>query len=76
MIEALDQTIPIPERDPDATPLMLIARSFDINKPGVSWKDVKGGVIGGSLLQGVLHEGDDIEIRPGRQVASRAAGSR
>jgi translation initiation factor 2 subunit 3 len=29
---------------------------------------VKGGVIGGSLIRGVLHEGDDIEIRPGRQV--------
>jgi translation initiation factor 2 subunit 3 len=68
LVEALDQTIPIPERDPEATPFMLIARSFDINKPGGSWKDVKGGVIGGSLIAGVLKEGDDIEIRPGRQV--------
>lgn len=68
LVEALDQTIPIPERDPAATPLMLIARSFDINKPGGSWKDVKGGVIGGSLIKGVFKEGDDIEIRPGRQV--------
>jgi translation initiation factor 2 subunit 3 len=68
LLEALDATIPTPERDPDAPPLMLVARSFDINKPGVSWKDIRGGVIGGSLLQGVLHEGDDIEIRPGRQA--------
>lgn len=68
LVEALDQTIPIPDRDPSATPLMLIARSFDINKPGGSWKDVKGGVIGGSLITGVFKEGDDIEIRPGRQV--------
>jgi translation initiation factor 2 subunit 3 len=29
---------------------------------------VKGGVIGGSLITGVFKEGDDIEIRPGRQV--------
>lgn len=70
LIEALDTTIPTPERDPEAAPIMLVARSFDINKPGASWKDIKGGVVGGSLIQGVLHEGDDLEIRPGRQVHS------
>jgi translation initiation factor 2 subunit 3 len=65
LIQALDTTIPEPERDPSASPLMLIARSFDVNKPGSSWKDLRGGVIGGSLIRGVLHEGDDFEIRPG-----------
>ncbi|MDI9633178.1 MAG: translation initiation factor IF-2 subunit gamma [Methanolinea sp.] len=68
LVEALDQTIPVPARDPTADPLMLVARSFDINKPGSSWRDLKGGVIGGSLIRGVFHEADDIEIRPGRQV--------
>lgn len=68
LIQALDQTIPIPDRDPDAAPLMLIARSFDINKPGSSWREMKGGVIGGSLIRGVLKEGDDMEVRPGRQI--------
>ncbi len=68
LVEALDRTIPEPERDPDADPLMLIARSFDVNRPGVSWRDIRGGVIGGSLIRGVLREGDDIEIRPGRQI--------
>jgi len=68
LVEALDQTIPEPHRDPDAEPLMLIARSFDVNKPGVNWKDVRGGVVGGSLIRGILREGDDIEIRPGRQT--------
>jgi translation initiation factor 2 subunit 3 len=29
---------------------------------------MKGGVIGGSLIRGVLKEGEDIEVRPGRQV--------
>lgn len=67
LVEALDQTIPEPHRDPDAPPMMLIARSFDINKPGVNWREVKGGVIGGSLIRGVLKDGDDIVIRPGRQ---------
>jgi translation initiation factor 2 subunit 3 len=68
LIEALNVVIPEPERDPDADPVMLIARSFDINKPGSSWRDIKGGVVGGSLIRGVLKEGEDIEIRPGRQV--------
>jgi translation initiation factor 2 subunit 3 len=47
---------------------MLIARSFDVNKPGCNWKDIKGGVVGGSLIRGVLREDEDIEIRPGRQL--------
>jgi translation initiation factor 2 subunit 3 len=68
LIEALDEYIPEPEHDPEAPPHMLVARSFDINKPGISWREVMGGVIGGSLTQGVLKEGDDIEIRPGRQT--------
>jgi translation initiation factor 2 subunit 3 len=68
LIESLDQTIPEADRDPDADPMMLVARSFDINKPGCNWREVKGGVIGGSLIRGIFHEGDDIEIRPGRQT--------
>jgi translation initiation factor 2 subunit 3 len=68
LVEALDVTIPRPDRDPNASPLMLVARSFDINKPGGSWKDLKGGVVGGSLVRGALKEGDDLEIRPGLQT--------
>ncbi|KDE54521.1 translation initiation factor IF-2 subunit gamma [Methanoculleus sp. MH98A] len=68
LIQTLDTVIPEPERDPEIDPLLLVARSFDVNKPGCNWRDVKGGVIGGSLIRGVLREGDDIEIRPGRQV--------
>ncbi len=68
LVSVLAEVIPEPERDPDAVPLMLIARSFDINKPGCNWKEIKGGVIGGSLIRGVIHDGDDIEIRPGMQV--------
>lgn len=68
LIHALDTTIPEPARDPNAAPVMLVARSFDINKPGGSWKDLKGGVVGGSLIRGVLRDGDDLEIRPGLQI--------
>jgi small GTP-binding protein len=42
-----------------------ITRSFDINKPGIDWSMVKGGVIGGGLISGTLNINDEIEIRPG-----------
>jgi translation initiation factor 2 subunit 3 len=56
------------ERDVDAPPLMHVARSFDINTPGTVPKDLKGGVIGGTLIQGKLKIDDEIEIIPGRRV--------
>ena len=60
--------IEIPKRDTDSLPLFVIARSFDINKPGTFIKDLKGGVIGGALKRGKLKEGDEIEIKPGMLV--------
>jgi len=44
---------------------MIIIRSFDVNKPGEEVENLKGGVVGGSILEGVLRVGDEIEIRPG-----------
>ncbi|HJJ30324.1 MAG TPA: translation initiation factor IF-2 subunit gamma [Methanocorpusculum sp.] len=70
LLDALNTIIPDLERESDVAPLMLIARSFDVNRPGSSWRDIKGGVIGGSLIRGEFHEGDEIEIRPGRQYMS------
>ena len=68
LIQAIEEEIPTPDRDPDDDPRMHVARSFDINKPGTSAKDLAGGVLGGSLVQGELEVGDEIEIRPGREV--------
>ena len=51
--------------------LFRITRSFDINKPSTIWSDVKGGVIGGSLIKGSLNIGDQIEIRPGILTRSK-----
>ncbi|MFB6310695.1 MAG: translation initiation factor IF-2 subunit gamma [Salinirussus sp.] len=68
LIEAIENEIPTPERDPDADPEMLVARSFDINRPGTTWKELVGGVLGGSLVQGELAVGDDLELRPGREI--------
>lgn len=61
----LIKKIKTPIRDPNKPSRMHVARSFDINKPGSHPNDIKGGVIGGTLIQGTLKEGQDIEIRPG-----------
>jgi translation initiation factor 2 subunit 3 len=68
LIKAIDDCIPTPKRDLDKPPIMYIARSFDINKPGTRPESLKGGIIGGSLIQGVLNKGDEIEIAPGRRI--------
>jgi translation initiation factor 2 subunit 3 len=57
--------IEIPERNPEKDPLFLIARSFDINKPGTTIQKLNGGILGGILKQGKLKVGDEIEIKPG-----------
>jgi len=68
LIEAVQQEIPTPERDPDVDARMLVARSFDINRPGTTYEDLLGGVLGGSLVNGKLEVDDEIELRPGREV--------
>ena len=55
----------IPKRDSESKPTFLIARSFDINKPGSSIEKLHGGVLGGILKKGKLKVGDEIEIKPG-----------
>ncbi|MFC7176884.1 translation initiation factor IF-2 subunit gamma [Halosegnis marinus] len=68
LIDAIEETIPTPERDPDAPARMQVARSFDINRPGTTFDGLLGGVIGGSLTQGTLEVDDDIQLRPGRDT--------
>lgn len=68
LIQAIEERIPTPQRDTSKDPLMYSARSFDVNKPGLPPEKLKGGVIGGMLKQGVLSEGTEIEIRPGRKI--------
>lgn len=70
LIMAMENMIPTPAHKLDKDPHMLIARSFDINKPGIPIKQIKGGVIGGTLTGGQLSSGDELEIRPGIKVES------
>ncbi|MBL7055676.1 translation initiation factor IF-2 subunit gamma [Candidatus Woesearchaeota archaeon] len=66
LLKAIEEIIPTPKRTKEDTPLMFVARSFDINKPGTIPKDLTGGVLGGTMKQGTLKKGQEIEIRPGR----------
>ncbi len=68
LLEAIEKKIPTPEYALSADPLMYVARSFDINRPGAKPADLKGGVLGGSLVQGELEVGQEIEIAPGIQL--------
>ncbi|RLF23933.1 MAG: translation initiation factor IF-2 subunit gamma [Thermoprotei archaeon] len=68
LVYAIEKLIPTPQRDYSRPFRMLIARSFDVNKPGTPPEKLMGGVIGGTILQGKLAIGDEIEIRPGIRV--------
>ncbi len=65
LIGAIQENIPTPTRKQDAPPIMQVLRSFDVNHPGLSPSQLSGGVLGGTLLQGSLSTGDEIELRPG-----------
>jgi len=57
--------IPSPKRDLTSDPLFLVSRSFDVNKPGSNIEELKGGVLGGSVVKGKFKIGDKIEVKPG-----------
>ncbi len=65
LIQAIEENIPTPKRDAGTNPIMHVLRSFDVNRPGATPADLKGGVLGGALVQGEFKVGDEIEIRPG-----------
>lgn len=63
--EYIVRQLPIPTRNFTASPRLIVIRSFDVNKPGEDVSSLKGGVAGGSILEGILKIGDEIEVRPG-----------
>lgn len=71
LIQSIEENLPTPERDKKLAPQMLVARSFDVNKPGQSPTNLKGGVVGGSIIQGKFSVGDEIEIRPGNRRGNK-----
>jgi translation initiation factor 2 subunit 3 len=67
ILRAFEDIIPSPELS-EGEFQFLIARSFDINRPGKNINDLNGGVIGGSVLKGTINVGEHVEIRPGLRV--------
>ncbi|MGC9075823.1 MAG: translation initiation factor IF-2 subunit gamma [Conexivisphaera sp.] len=65
LVQAIEEHIPTPPRDRSKPPMMQVLRSFDVNKPGTELSELKGGILGGTLMQGVLRVGDEVELRPG-----------
>ena len=68
LVETIERVIPTPKYDLKKPARLYVARSFDINNPGSSPETLKGGVLGGSLMQGKLEVGNEIEIAPGRKT--------
>lgn len=60
--------VEMPKRDEEGKPFFIVARSFDINRPGSVPEKLHGAVLGGTLKKGKLKVGDEIEIKPGRIV--------
>ncbi len=70
LLRTIEDKIPTPKRA-DGASLMLVARSFDINKPGTKIKKITGGVLGGTVKSGSFKVGDEIEIVPGYMVQEK-----
>jgi translation initiation factor 2 subunit 3 len=68
LISAIEEFIPTPKRDPKDAGILHVARSFDINRPGARPPQLKGGVIGGSIVSGTFNIGDKVIIAPGRKI--------
>ncbi len=73
LIQMIEATIPTPKLDPSKPPRMYIARSFDVNLPGARPAELRGGIVGGSIIEGTIRVGDEVEIRPGMKTGEKKA---
>ncbi len=71
LIKTIQEIIPTPVRDFSKDPLMFVARSFDVNKPGKEPAQIVGGILGGALMQGKLKLSQEVEVAPGYQVEEK-----
>ncbi|MFH1257238.1 MAG: translation initiation factor IF-2 subunit gamma [Candidatus Diapherotrites archaeon] len=65
LIAAIEKSIPSPKHSVEKGLKMYIVRSFDVNKPGIKPEELKGGVVGGSIVHGEIKKGQEIELSPG-----------
>ncbi|MBI5222926.1 translation initiation factor IF-2 subunit gamma [Candidatus Micrarchaeota archaeon] len=65
LLEVISEKMAPQKRDLKAPLRFFVSRSFDVNRPGTVISKLSGGVLGGSVVQGTIKVGDEIEIRPG-----------
>lgn len=68
MIVNAVEKLKVDRSDDNETCKMIGVRSFNVNKKHIDYKEVKGVVIGGTILKGSLKPGDDIVVYPGNFV--------
>lgn len=71
LLQYVNDLIPTPVRNETEDFQFFIARSFDVNRPGTEPQNLRGGVVGGSVLKGSIKDGDEIEIKPGTRVGDK-----
>jgi len=71
LIQTIEEKFKTPKRDLSKDPIMFIARSFDVNRPGTEPEKIVGGIVGGVLKQGKLVQGAEIEILPGYEIQEK-----
>lgn len=65
LVEQIDRIMVASEREKSDVPVAYVVRSFDVNRPGVEIKNLRGGVLGCAIVKGKFKVGDEIEIKPG-----------
>ena len=65
LCEYICKYIPEPIVDLNGKLKMIIIRSFNINKQDISYENIQGGVIGGTIMKGIVNVNDKVCIYPG-----------
>lgn len=66
LLQAIMEEFPPVKKENVNNFVFNISRSFDINKNGINPVKMRGGVVGGSVIQGELKIGENIIISPGQ----------
>src|SRR3989338_1139286 len=73
LVTAIQELIPTPERDLKKDPIFMVARSFDVNRPGTDIDKLTGGVLGGAVAQGLFKIGQEMQIKPGLKLEKKGS---
>ncbi|MEM3712143.1 MAG: translation initiation factor IF-2 subunit gamma [Thermoproteota archaeon] len=68
LLYVIQKEVPTPVFDLSSPARMIVIRSFDVNRPGTRVREMRGGIIGGSVVRGEIKVGDELEILPGLRV--------